>query len=40
MFHINMYHASMYVCMYVLWHVDTLVGNNREISNYTTTVAK
>jgi hypothetical protein len=24
----------------ILWHVDELLGNNREISNYTTAVGK
>jgi hypothetical protein len=25
---------------FILWHVDPLLGNDREISNYTTAVAK
>jgi hypothetical protein len=27
------------VCMNILWHVDLLQGNDREINNYTTAVA-
>jgi hypothetical protein len=29
---------SIYI--YVMWHVDTLLGNDRRISYYTTAVAK
>jgi hypothetical protein len=25
---------------YILWHVDPLLGNDREISSYTTAIAK
>jgi hypothetical protein len=25
---------------YILWHVDTLLGNDRERSNYTTAVTR
>jgi hypothetical protein len=40
------YIGNLWCCMtrnfaiYVLWHVDLLLGNDREISNYTSAVAK
>jgi hypothetical protein len=27
-------------CKYILWHVDPLLGNDRDVSNYTTAVAR
>jgi hypothetical protein len=26
--------------VYILWHIDSLLGNDREISSYTTAVAR
>jgi hypothetical protein len=30
----------VYVCTYILWHVDQLLGNDSDISNDTTAAAK
>jgi hypothetical protein len=27
------------ICVFVLWHVDPLLGNDRQISNYAKVVA-
>jgi hypothetical protein len=33
-------HLDTYMPTLLLWHVEPLLGNDREISNYSTAIAK
>jgi hypothetical protein len=37
---LELYNMGNYTYTYILWHVNSLLGNDREISSYTTAVAK
>jgi hypothetical protein len=36
----EIFETAYYERSYMLWHADPLLGNDREISSYTTAVAK
>jgi hypothetical protein len=36
----NFYYLALTTQLFILWHADLLLGNDHEISNYTTAVDK